>query len=246
MAVHSQHHGPGGRVHFHPWGLSTELPRKCIQSGTGAGEDDGDTGGGGIQASGRATPLSHGSAGHAGGGGLRRREGMGAAEARRFSGGTYGNLTGPLYSLERIIRKLGHGGRTIDMLKIDCEGCEWDALHHLATRASPSVLARVDAIYLELHLGSQMQTDDDYAKWATMCTHHPQPPVATYRSPPPAASRYLYTSLPPSTHGAISSFLARHLQAAITAARNNRVRAFRSHALTTACVYVCARARTDS
>ena len=42
--------------------------------------------------------------------------------ARRFVGGTYGALTGPLYSLDRIRQKLGHVGRRISVLKIDCEG----------------------------------------------------------------------------------------------------------------------------
>ena len=30
-------------------------------------------------------------------------------DSRRFSGGTYGNLTGPLLSLDRIVRRLGIG-----------------------------------------------------------------------------------------------------------------------------------------
>lgn len=53
------------------------------------------------------------------------------------------------------------------MLKVDCEGCEWDAFHHLATQPS-SLLRRVDAIYVELHLALQMATDADLVKWASM------------------------------------------------------------------------------
>ena len=65
------------------------------------------------------------------------------------------------------MRRLGHGGRRISLLKVDCEGCEWDAFHHLATRA-PATLALVDEIYLELHLSLQMSTGDDLVKWASM------------------------------------------------------------------------------
>jgi hypothetical protein len=90
-------------------------------------------------------------------------------EARRYVGGTYGNLTGPLFSLERIVRRLGHAGRRIDVLKIDCEGCEWDAFYHLATSAAGSrVLSMVDEIYLELHLSLQLSTANDLSKFAAM------------------------------------------------------------------------------
>ena len=133
MAGHMQHAHPSGRVHFHPWGLSSELPHRCERSAIGSS--------------------------------VLREE----LETRRRSGGTYGNLTGPLYSLDRIVRKLGHSGRRISLLKIDCEGCEWDAMHHLAMQSGsgPGVLSFVDAIYLELHLGLQMSTSQDLAKFAT-------------------------------------------------------------------------------
>ena len=44
----------------------------------------------------------------------------------------------------------------VDVLKIDCEGCEWDAFADLA-RAHPQLLARVDQIVLELHMRVQFQ-----------------------------------------------------------------------------------------
>lgn len=134
MEAHARHTHNTGRVHFHPWGLSSEAAGGCGARSRAAG----------------GPQLSR-------------------LEARRFVGGTYGNLTGPLYSLDRIVRKLGHTGRRIAVLKVDCEGCEWDAFHHLASRA-PQTLAMVDAIYLELHLALQMSAAEDLVKWATM--HH--------------------------------------------------------------------------
>ena len=89
MATHERHTHPTGRVHFHPWGLSRDDRSHRKQCG-GSGISGGGGGGGGIAA------VSD------------------TLEARRFVGGTYGNLTGPLYSLDRIVRKLGHGGRRIE------------------------------------------------------------------------------------------------------------------------------------
>mmetsp|Transcript_24205 Transcript_24205/g.52202 ORF Transcript_24205/g.52202 Transcript_24205/m.52202 type:complete len:333 (-) Transcript_24205:284-1282(-) len=53
-------------------------------------------------------------------------------------------------SLEHIMKELGHEKRTIDILKIDCEGCEWSALPpFFELMASEKV--RVDQVQIEMH-----------------------------------------------------------------------------------------------
>ena len=48
------------------------------------------------------------------------------------SGGIYGRLGGNLLNLGQIQSRLGHDGASIAGMKIDCEGCEWDAFSHMA------------------------------------------------------------------------------------------------------------------
>ena len=35
---------------------------------------------------------------------------------------------GPLLTLQQVMERLGHTNRTIDIFKMDCEGCEFDVL----------------------------------------------------------------------------------------------------------------------
>lgn len=54
-------------------------------------------------------------------------------------------------SFETIIRELGHENRTIDVLKIDCEGCEFDTMPPLFELIS-SGRVKVDQVLIELHI----------------------------------------------------------------------------------------------
>ena len=57
---------------------------------------------------------------------------------------------GQRMSFESVIRKLGHMNRRIDILKIDCQGCEYAAMPPLfALIASGKI--KVDQVLIELH-----------------------------------------------------------------------------------------------
>ena len=53
-------------------------------------------------------------------------------------------------SLERIVKDLGHTNRKIDMFKIDCEGCEYDAMPPVFDAVAKGQL-QIDQILIELH-----------------------------------------------------------------------------------------------
>jgi hypothetical protein len=58
-------------------------------------------------------------------------------------------------SIPDLVRELGHGGRTIDVLKIDIEGCEFGILDNPDTWSSLKDLGTdVRQIQLELHLAA--------------------------------------------------------------------------------------------
>lgn len=66
----------------------------------------------------------------------------------------YGTLNMSTFRpLDELVHRAQRGreGGELDLLKIDCEGCEWDTFEDLATRA-PHALARVKQVIIELHL----------------------------------------------------------------------------------------------
>ena len=102
--------------------------------------------------------------------GLHGAEGCRAkAENESF----YGALSGPMLTLTQLLGRLGHAHRKLHVLKIDCEGCEWDVFDHLR-RSQPALLSRVTLLLLELHLGGttfKMGTDGDVARAASLYLH---------------------------------------------------------------------------
>ncbi|KAG5176627.1 methyltransferase domain-containing protein [Tribonema minus] len=72
------------------------------------------------------------------------------SRARSSTGGTLG--AGPLRTLQEIMADLGHAGRTLDILKIDCEGCEWFTLREQVFAPMRSGALAVGQLQVELHL----------------------------------------------------------------------------------------------
>ena len=95
--------------------------------------------------------------------------GLGArrGKAETWSHHVYGTLGGEVLPLDELVARLGHSSRPIQLLKIDCEGCEWEAFVDVATRA-PAVIENVCTIILELHVSRtlQMNTTVDVKRMA--------------------------------------------------------------------------------
>jgi hypothetical protein len=67
-----------------------------------------------------------------------------------------------LLPLNRIMERLGHENRTIDVLMMDCEGCEWGALNQLAcspARDSRRVRQIVTEFHFQKSLGLETEAD---------------------------------------------------------------------------------------
>ena len=96
-------------------------------------------------------------------GDARGRQGMVHSDA-----GGRGQLAADLFTLPTIRERLGHESRRISVLKLDCEGCEWDTFSRLleTSRVSGrSILDDVDVLLVELHPGLLLSTDSDLAKF---------------------------------------------------------------------------------
>ena len=54
------------------------------------------------------------------------------------------------------MRQLGHAqGRNLNILKLDCEGCEWNVFDQLG-QSGPGVLEQVDMLLVEVHLSLRL------------------------------------------------------------------------------------------
>eukprot|EP01083_Nonionella_stella_P220089 787795_1 len=78
--------------------------------------------------------------------GLRGSNANGAAT--HFQSHAYGNISGEMMTLSQIMNRLGH--TKIDILRIDCEGCEWEVFAEPKTQ---KILCNITQILAEFHYG---------------------------------------------------------------------------------------------
>ena len=84
-----------------------------------------------------------------------RRDATAQRERRNHYWNHYGNHSlGALKTLNELIAS-NEGQPSPDVLKIDCEGCEWPALLQMARR-TPSVLNHTSVLFLEVHVAASM------------------------------------------------------------------------------------------
>ena len=82
-------------------------------------------------------------------------------------------------TLQSIVRELGHENRVIDVLKIDCEGCEWETFSEWFDAG-----VTINEILVELHTGTSTPPNNPPAKdfmafmiANDMLIHHKEPNV---------------------------------------------------------------------
>mmetsp|Transcript_19913 Transcript_19913/g.49904 ORF Transcript_19913/g.49904 Transcript_19913/m.49904 type:complete len:230 (-) Transcript_19913:480-1169(-) len=65
----------------------------------------------------------------------------------------YGDTVGSMYELEDIMKTLGHSN--VDVLKLDCEGCEWEAFGKESVN-----LDAIGQINIEMHFTETLRVDN--------------------------------------------------------------------------------------
>jgi len=76
--------------------------------------------------------------------------GLGPAAAEPYNN-THTRVVNDVVGLEDMQKRLGHAGRTIDILKVDCEGCEYAALGEVWAGIA-AAKTRVGQVQVELHI----------------------------------------------------------------------------------------------
>ena len=78
--------------------------------------------------------------------------GLGKMHANTYGRAGQAGERAEMVALDTMLERWAGTTRMVDVLKIDCEGCEWEALSHVATHA-PTLLRRVRLLLLEIHVG---------------------------------------------------------------------------------------------
>jgi hypothetical protein len=83
--------------------------------------------------------------------GLRGGELHSASRGTQASAGQPGRLAARLRSMKQLVSLLGHRRRRIDVLKVDCEGCEWEALMPIFSAMAIRQVS-IGQLLVEVHL----------------------------------------------------------------------------------------------
>lgn len=102
-----------------------------------------------------------------------------------------------LFSLETIRKQLGHEHRTLQVLMLDCEGCEWGVLHTLAcNHHNPSSFMVPQQLVVEFHfqknLGFETYEDIQVAAEAIQCLWDNQWHITSIEQSGAGRENYIY------------------------------------------------------
>lgn len=73
----------------------------------------------------------------------------------------------PYKTLSTILSDLGHANRTIDILKVDCEGCEHAAMSEIS-KACTQGAVRIGQFLIEMH-GTSFRSTNEFFEAADAC-----------------------------------------------------------------------------
>ena len=73
----------------------------------------------------------------------------------------YGGMVkgGEVVTLAKAMERMGHAGRRLTILKLDCEGCEWRVVPHLSRTQPIWWSSMVDELQIELHVHEKGELD---------------------------------------------------------------------------------------
>jgi Methyltransferase domain len=75
-----------------------------------------------------------------------------------------------LLPLDQIMKRLGHEQQSLDLLMMDCEGCEWGVLRHLACSKKSNVVKQIVVeFHFQSNLGLESKIDVEHAAEAVQC-----------------------------------------------------------------------------
>jgi len=94
-----------------------------------------------------------------------------SAATRRDDQHGYGSVASPLRRLDLIMASFGHAA--VDVVKIDCEGCEWESLSSVV-QAAPESLNCVHVLLVELHFAKRSNGNHISMTSAGRISHHLQ------------------------------------------------------------------------